>query len=680
MLFLLKFRTVLDLDILLMEAKWTPFQILLLFVVWIASIICSSNMGPCEAVDGPWIEHQGQDSFKKNTNRFSNPLVGDDGRIYVCYERNVFSFEKNGKVAWTIPLNYTCNTDIDLVHDERGKIYLVADGRILKIKPSNDGISKSTIEIFLDLESSLGGSSEIIGLSISIWSSSLFISIKNRGLFAYTLSGQLLWSTGPVLHRHGYRQGCKENITDCYFDSAPIIDQCEGSLYISNNEGQLYSIFVQSPNFRWVQDFSAIGKLQVITPGNNGRLYLSFPRAGLVMALDVSTGIILWQNNAGPLCIEGCSPVVDSNGWVSVGSMDGFLYSFSPTGVLKKFLMATALNSVVQVSPVLDCSGSAIYVSQTRMEAKTSHMIGEYTCISAMKPLEVIVTLFAPAAGAIYWTGKHPGMGTPFSCRTTRQKLAWSCSQAKPKYLSIYTGNERAILLFLLFQSMVLVALAALVRFCCVFWSKKKLRDQNLGNFLEKRHSLHVRKKAFNKKIMELEQKAGGHESLESLGEIIRDRDRIERKLSTTYSLGRDGPASSLLPLYSGRKTKSYSFQSRTNDSVDTLSDTTTSRESSSSSSSDSNQREVGQQSSDDNESKVPFEVGSIGRPWESQASPASGSRGYANPLFDENLLDGGSSSRSMMHGGDELVMGTRQQGSSGGSVSLKRRKTLSSK
>lgn len=40
---------------------------------------------------------------------------------------------------------------------------------------------------------------------------------------------------------------------------------------------------------------------------------------------------------------------------------------------------------------------------------------------------------------------------------------------------------------FLLFESAVLVILAGLVRFCCVFWRKKKLQGQNLGNFLEKR-------------------------------------------------------------------------------------------------------------------------------------------------------------------------------------------------
>lgn len=51
----------------------------------------------------------------------------------------------------------------------------------------------------------------------------------------------------------------------------------------------------------------------MVTPGNNGHLFVSFPTRALVIALDVSSGNILWQKNVGPLS-KGCSPVVDSNG------------------------------------------------------------------------------------------------------------------------------------------------------------------------------------------------------------------------------------------------------------------------------------------------------------------------------------------------------------------------------
>lgn len=96
-------------------------------------------------------------------------------------------------------------------------------------------------------------------------------------------------------------------------------------------------------------------------------------------------------------------------GWISIGSLDGFLYSFSPTGSLKKFPRAAVLDSVVQVSPLLDCSGYAVYISQTEMEEKISHVTGEYTCISALKPRNVVFTMLAPSTGSTYWSESYPG-------------------------------------------------------------------------------------------------------------------------------------------------------------------------------------------------------------------------------------------------------------------------------
>lgn len=145
-------------------------------------------------------------------------------------------------------------------------------------------------------------------------------------------------------------------------------------------------------------------------------------------------------------------------------------------------------------------------------------------------------------------------------------------------------------MLFLLFESAVLAILAGLVRFCCIFWRKKKLQGQNLGSFLEKRRSLQLKKKVFDRTITALEQKAAeeavANEVLEKLGDMVREREGIERKLSTTYSLGRDRAGSqsrSLLPLYDG-KTRSYSFQSAKKESVTifhTLSDTSSGESSS---------------------------------------------------------------------------------------------------
>jgi hypothetical protein len=113
------------------------------------------------------------------------------------------------------------------------QIYLVAEDKVIKITPQNVHTSAPSSEVFFSHSSAPGRSEEIIGLSTSSSYSSLFITIANRGLFSFSLrSGELQWSAGPVIDRFGYRLGCKGNISGCYFSSAPVVDQCEGTLYV----------------------------------------------------------------------------------------------------------------------------------------------------------------------------------------------------------------------------------------------------------------------------------------------------------------------------------------------------------------------------------------------------------------------------------------------------------------
>ncbi|KAF5475458.1 hypothetical protein F2P56_007262 [Juglans regia] len=646
-------------------------------------------------------------------NRLSRPLTGEDGKIYVCSGKNLYAFESNGTISWTINLGYTCHAGMAPVHGSRGKIYLVAENRVLKISFLDIATSPPATEVFFGPVPDQEGLLEIIGLSVSTMSSSVFINVKNRGLFAYMTRGQLLWSAGPMLDRFGYRLGCRKNVTGCYFTSAPMVDQCEASIYISNTVGELYCLSIRSPNLKWIQDFSSLDKIFTITPGNNGRLYVTVPAKALLLALDASSGTVLWQRSIGPLSTAECTPVVDSHGWVSIGSLDGFLYSFSPTGILRKFSKEHTLHFVVQVGPLLDCSGYAVYLSQTEMEGKIGRTIDEYTYFSAMRPKTVIFTLLVPAIGTIYWSESSPGqfssllsesdlrqfvldegillaffaaskIHSPLQCRSKYQKLASSCSQASPKHIVIYTGNERAIIWLLLFESAVLIILAGIVRFCCVFWRKKKLQGQNLGSFLEKRRSLQLKKKVFDRTITELKQKAAkevvANEVAEKLGEMVREREGIERKLSTTYSLGKDRTGSlskSLLPLYDG-KARSYSFQGVMKESVTvfhTLSDTTSGESSS--------EKETDSEFHDEEstaKAKAPMEAesssdeGSFGRDY--GRSPlvitASSSRGL--PIHFQTMEQEAGEVK-IMHD-EEEIESTR---SSGSKLRLTRRKALSS-
>ncbi|KAL5547388.1 hypothetical protein UlMin_007075 [Ulmus minor] len=268
--------------------------------------------------------------------------------------------------------------DLFLVQAGTSFIYLVAENSVVKINLFT-GTFEPAAQVILSFQPDKDG--------------------NGRGLFAFSVHGQLIWSAGPVLNQFGYPQGCRKNATDCYFTSVPVIDQCKASIYISSTEGELYSLSIPTPHFRWIQDLSSFDKEFTVTPGNNGRLYVVVP------------------GSIGPLSSLDSAPVVDSNGWISLGSLDGFLYSFSPDGVLKKFSKAIASDSAIQVGPVLDCSGYAVYISQTEMEGKSSRVVGYYTYTSSLKPNQIKYNRESDDDREVLDTGGMPAKGTPTPTR-----------------------------------------------------------------------------------------------------------------------------------------------------------------------------------------------------------------------------------------------------------------------
>lgn len=88
-------------------------------------------------------------------------------------------------------------------------------------------------------------------------------------------------------------------------------------------------------------------------------------------------------------------------------------------------------------------------------------------------------------------------------------------------------------------------------------------------------NSLRLQKKVFDRTISELEKKAAAegsstNEVLEQLSDLVRERDGIKRKLSTTYSLGKDATSpesKSLIPV-SNTNNKSFSIKSLPKESV----------------------------------------------------------------------------------------------------------------
>ena len=102
------------------------------------------------------------------------------------------------------------------------QIYLVAEDRILKVTPLNIATSESNVDIFFGPNSTIGGSglldSQLVsGTHLYLLLSRIVAYLQN--CFAGNFYGV------PGLYRFGYHQGCKKNLTDCYFTSAPVVDQ-----------------------------------------------------------------------------------------------------------------------------------------------------------------------------------------------------------------------------------------------------------------------------------------------------------------------------------------------------------------------------------------------------------------------------------------------------------------------
>lgn len=197
-----------------------------------------------------------------------------------------------------------------------------------------------------------------------------------------------------------------------------------------------------------------------------------------------------------------------------------------------------------------------------------------------------------------------------------------------------------------------------------------------------RQHSLRLQKKAFDRSITELEQKAAeeavANEALEKLSVLVKEREGIQRKLSTTYSLGGDGAGSqskSLLPLFDGKE-RSYSFQGAKKESVTifhTYSDTSSDCSGENGANEDLDEEK---ESSVKGKGKAPVEVqsSSDNEIYENdhRINPlASSSKGFMDPLFIENSFTEIEEERKSDEGQKETAQT--------GSRSIRRRRALSS-
>lgn len=52
----------------------------------------------------------------KSLRVLSKTLIGDDGRVYACSDNDFFSFQSNGSIAWSVHMDFKCNTGFSPVY------------------------------------------------------------------------------------------------------------------------------------------------------------------------------------------------------------------------------------------------------------------------------------------------------------------------------------------------------------------------------------------------------------------------------------------------------------------------------------------------------------------------------------------------------------------------------------
>ncbi|KAI5063968.1 hypothetical protein GOP47_0020638 [Adiantum capillus-veneris] len=355
--------------------------------------------------------------------QLSKPTIGSDQLIYACANKEVVAFQGNGTIYWRVGMNQTCQTTIAPVIDYDGRVYVAADQTVVVVTPPSSAAEKPSAADFFSMVptmtlKAIGNFSSITGLAVTSWSSVLYIN-TGTGLHAFMFDGTPLWSTIVQFNNSAMVSpksmgSCAYNMTNCTLLPYLAVDECDGSIYVARTDGWLFSYATWQPFLRWSYALSADIPLsaKVIT-GNNGRVYAAIAKYDMIYAISTELGTLVWQVKVGPLSEASCTPRVDLLGFVSVGSLDGFLYVISPDGAfVRKYLAANNLSLVsILVAPVLDCSRKALFVAQTRVLSKTiMQKVDGTKGLGITQYLGINLYMLAPSSGQVLWSTLYPGL------------------------------------------------------------------------------------------------------------------------------------------------------------------------------------------------------------------------------------------------------------------------------
>jgi outer membrane protein assembly factor BamB len=289
------------------------------------------------------LDSSGGKKWEKSYSRPQGPTLAEDGTIYLLSDVSLAALDASGNEQWTystgddVIFGITLGEDGTLYQGSWDKyFYAVNSDGSLKWKYLTDGCVSYPATIDDEGFIYLGGGDAHCG--------------EDKYLYSFTSDGTLRWRYDTGALRVG----------------SPAVGP-DGLLYVPASPTLL--VLDSDGNLEWSLGGTNDEVAGIITPGiaSDGTIYLGNSK-GVISAVDPSSHEIKWTYQTGSDPTDSTKfgvlsfPVVDSDGTVFAGAVDGKMYAVDKDGNLKWSYSTDG--HVTEASPAIGSDGTLYFSSE----------------------------------------------------------------------------------------------------------------------------------------------------------------------------------------------------------------------------------------------------------------------------------------------------------------------------